>query len=111
MIRVNWDIEEAIALVSLYHRTTNKSKQEIEEELLLLSSKLKKRADLLKIEYDEKFRNLNGMKMIYQNITFVATGGEKGMSDASKVLYVAGDLYKTKADAFDLILEEFLTRY
>lgn len=111
MIKVNWDIEEAVALVSLYHRTTNKSQQEIQEELVLLSSKLKKRADILKIDYDEKFRNLNGMKMMYQNIEFLATGGEKGMSDASKALYIAEDLYQTKPDAFSLILEELYHRY
>ena len=67
MIKVNWDVEELVALIDVYRRSDEKSAEQIEVELLALSKAFVERAERLGIEHDEKYRNLNGMKMMFQN--------------------------------------------
>ena len=72
MIKVNWDVEELVALIDVYRRSDEKSAEQIEVELLALSKAFVERAERLGIEHDEKYRNLNGMKMMFQNVAYVA---------------------------------------
>ena len=37
MIKVNWDVEELVALIDVYRRSDEKSAEQIEVELLALS--------------------------------------------------------------------------
>lgn len=80
MIKVNWDVEELVALIDVYRRSDEKSAEQIEVELLALSKAFVERAERLGIEHDEKYRNLNGMKMMFQNVAYVASNGDHGMS-------------------------------
>lgn len=80
MIKVNWDVEELVALIDVYRSSGNMSVAAIEENLSALAERLVKRADKLGIAHDEKFRNLNGMKMMFQNVVFIATEGKQGLS-------------------------------
>lgn len=73
MIKVNWDVEELVALIDVYRRSDEKSAEQIEVELLALSKAFVERAERLGIEHDEKYRNLNGMKMMFQNVAYVAS--------------------------------------
>ena len=95
MIKVNWDVEELVALIDIYRRHEGKSHSQIEAELIKLSAALTTRADRLGIEHDEKFRNLNGMKMMFQNVVFIATNGQQGMSSASSSMYNVYDMLNT----------------
>ena len=74
MIKVNWDVEELVALIDVYRSSGNMSAAAIEDNLSALAERLVKRADKLGIAHDEKFRNLNGMKMMFQNVVFIANG-------------------------------------
>lgn len=78
---------------------------------MALSNAFTARAQRLGIEHDEKYRNLNGMKMMFQNVAFVASGGERGMSAASTSMKKVYELLTTSPEVFELILKEFTKRY
>ena len=111
MIKVNWDVEELVALIDVYRRSDEKSAEQIEVELLALSKAFVERAERLGIEHDEKYRNLNGMKMMFQNVVYVASNGDHGMSAASSAMRKVYDMSNASPKAFDLILKEFTKRY
>lgn len=111
MIKVNWDVEELVALIDIYRRSAGKSTDQIDAELLELSSALVNRANRLGIGHNEKFRNLNGMKMMFQNVVYIATNGERGMSATSSAMRKVYGMLRTAPEVFDLILEEFVQRY
>lgn len=111
MIKVSWDVEEIVALIDIYRRVNDGIVTDINAELMLLSKKLHKRASILKIDHDEKYRNLNGMNMMYQNVVFVASGGNKGMSNVSSSIHIVFEIYQKNIDAFNLILKEFNAYY
>lgn len=111
MIKVNWDVEELVALIDIYRRHEGETSDQIETELIKLSKALTARANKLGIEHDEKFRNLNGMKLMFQNVVFIATNGQRGMSSASSSMRDVYDMLKTSPEVFQLILHEFTKRY
>ncbi len=111
MIKVNWDVEELVALIDIYRRSEGKTNEEIDAELLELSDALAYRADKLGIGHDENFRNMDGMKLMFQNVVYVATNGRHGMSAASSSMRKVYGMLSTAPEVFDLLLEEFARRY
>lgn len=111
MKRIKWDIEEVVAMVDLYFRFENEEITNLDEELKNLSKKLNRRADVLGIAHDEKFRNLNGMKCIFQNVRYFATDGETGLSNGNKLQGEVVDLYFNNRKFFDKILNDFNKKY
>ena len=111
MIKVNWDVEELVALINVYQNSEGKSAEQIEIELLDLSKSFVERAKRLGIEHDEKYRNLNGMKMMFQNVVYIASNGDHGMSAASSSMKKVYDMMSSSPEVFDLILKEFTKRY
>ena len=112
MIKISWDVEELVALIDIYRRNmSSSSKIDINSELQQLSIALNKRAELLGIIHDDKYRNLNGMKLMYQNVAYIATGGTQGMSSTSSSMRKIYGLLESNPDVFELILSEFQARY
>lgn len=111
MIKVAWDVEELVALIDVYRKSKGKTTEQIEKELIALSESLIIRAQKLGITHDDKFRNLNGMKMMFQNVVYTATNGHQGLSSASSSLQKVYKMLHTNPDVFELILEEFTSRY
>ena len=111
MIKVNWDVEELVALIDLYRRSDGKSAEQIELELLALSKAFVGRAKLLGIEHDTKYRNLNGMKMMFQNVVYVASNGEYGLAAVSSSMRKVYEMSNSSPEVFDLILKEVTKRY
>ena len=111
MIKVTWDVEEFVALIDIYKKTTGKSSAEIIAALSKLSVALRKRADILGIPHDEKYRNLNGLKIMYQNVRYIATDGQVGMSSTSSSMRKVYGLLTATPEVFELILKEFEGRY
>lgn len=70
-------------LVDLYFKIQMVSFREKERLIEAVSIFLNHRADILRIYKDKKFRNINGINMKLQNIEFIATDGEKGLSSVS----------------------------
>lgn len=110
MIRVPWDLEEAVALYDLYFRN-GKSISPPMKELQQLSEQLNRRARILGIRVDEKFRNISGLKMQLGCIRYVATDGKQGMSNANKLFYKTFDLYKNDPEQYNSILRKFREKY
>lgn len=111
MIKVNWDVEELVALIDVYRSSGNMSAAAIEENLSALAERLVKRADKLGIAHDEKFRNLNGMKMMFQNVVFIATEGKQGLSATSSSMQKVYSLLLSNPEVFEMILAEFNRKY
>lgn len=111
MKRIKWTLEEVVAMVDIYFRYSNGQIEDLNAELIRLSEILNRRADILNIPHDDKFRNFNGMKCIFQNVRYVATDGEIGLPSASKLHYIVIDMYNNERERFDRILEEFYLKY
>lgn len=110
MIKVHWDLEEAVALFDIYLK--NGGHLSIPEDILVkLRNMYIKRAHDNGIIIDEKFRNLSGLKMQLGCIHYVVTDGKEGMSNASKLFYDTYELYKNDAEKFSQILKEFYIKY
>ena len=110
MIKVKWDIAEAVVLLDAYMKAGG-TPEVSEDTLLRLSDMYKKKATEYGIEHDEKFRNLTGLKMQLQCVRYVVTEGKEGMANASKVFYEAYDLFKNNRSTFDWIKDDFYRRY
>lgn len=111
MIKVKWDVEELVALCDICRTRFNKTPKEIDDELIVLSKTLILRANQLGIVHDERFRNVNGMRLMYQNMLYVATNGEQGLSSTSANMRKVYQLSQEMPDVFDTILEEFNRKY
>lgn len=111
MKKIPWDMEEMVVLVDLYYRYENGMISNLSKELYDLSKCLINRADLLMITHDEKYRNVNGINMIFQNIRYVDTNGKTGLSSASQLVYDVVNLYRTDRKQFNQILNQFNFNY
>ena len=110
MIKVQWELEEAVALFDIYFK--NGGNLNVSEDILVnLRDIYIKRAQKNGIIIDEKFRNLSGLKIQLGCIHYVATAGREGMSNASKLFYDTYELYKNDVEKFQQILKEFYIKY
>ncbi len=110
MIRVKWNMEEAVALCDLYIKSgfsLNIGKNELEG----LSAVLNKRAEIKGIVVDDKFRNISGLLMQIRCIHYVTTGGKEGLSNASKIFYEAYELFESNPSEFKMIVDDFYNKY
>lgn len=107
MIRVQWDISEAVVLLAVYMEN-----EKITMDMLkTLSGMYNRRANTLGIICDDKFRNISGLKMQLACIKYVVTGGREGMPNAGQIFYQAYDLYCNDPDAFKNIRERFYDKF
>ncbi len=111
MKKVGWAVEEMVAMVDLYYRDKNGEVDDLSAELERLSIKLNDRADKLHIEHDEKYRNLNGVNMIFQNVRHIDMKDNAGLENASKLIGEVLKLYKEHNDLFRRILKDFYALY
>lgn len=111
MKKIPWDVEEYVALMDVFYRTQNQDNSEMESQLLELSHALNVRADRLGIPHDEKFRNLNGMKIMYQNVVYIASDGERGMSSTSQGMRSVYEMSQKTPEVFNMLLTEFNRKY
>lgn len=111
MKRVEWAIEEMVAIVEIYFKSKLSDNYDIKDELLNLSKRLNKRASILGIEHDEKYRNYSGMKKMFENIHYIDTNGEKGLSSSSTLMKEVVDLYHSNNYIFEQIVKDFNSKY
>ena len=108
MIRVPWDLEEAVALFDLYFRLVE-GMDDPQMEIEALSGVYSRRAEFLGVQKDEKFRNISGLKKQLACIHYIVTDGQAGMSNGSKLFYETYHLYRNDRAIFNRILNEFVT--
>lgn len=83
-VSIPWSQSEAVLLVDAYFMIENGT---ISRKLAvqLVSEELRKRATLLKMKIDAVFRNTNGINMRFYEIQYIASNGETGMKNTSKL--------------------------
>ena len=110
MIRVRWELEEAVVLLDAYLK--NGSTLSVpEEKLSRLTALYQERARQLGYTVDEKFRNKAGLNMQLAGLHYVVTDGAEGLSNVSKIFYKAYDLYRDDPERFQKIKDEFYRKY
>lgn len=110
MKRVNWDLEEAVALYDLYFKsgqTLSVDKNKLEQ----LSEILNRRAQLKGWIVDNKFRNVTGLSMQIATIHYIVIGGKEGLKNSSKMFREVYDLYKEDPEKFDRMVKKFYLKY
>ena len=110
MIKIPWDLTEAIVLVALYVDNGASISVSV-DSFARLSDMLKKRATAKGYIFDEKFRNISGLKRQIGCVQYVATNGAKGYSNVAKIFYEAYELYRKDPVSFLRIKEEFYSQY
>ena len=110
MKRIIWGLEEAAVLFQLYARN-NMSTKVHDDVLLELRCMYLKRAKMLELDIDEKFRNLDGLKQQLQCIEHVVKGEGHGLKNVAKVFYEVYDLYLNNYYLYTKLVEEFYEKY
>lgn len=91
----SWKPEEEILLVNLYFELKAKGidLSEADEQLKTLSASLSRYAKSYGFDVSTSFRNVAGIIMKMQNIEYIVTNGEKGLSSYSKLDKKVVDLF------------------
>ena len=105
---VRWDLEEAVALFSLYFQEDGKVPT---ESVQAFSEKCQRRAKLLGMCTNEKYRNETGIKMQIHCIEYIVTEGKYGLPNASKLFYDTYELYNSNHEKFQEIATYFEETY
>ena len=105
---IKWDLEEAVALFSLYFREDGKVSI---ENIRAFSEKCQRRAKLLGMNVNEKYRNETGIKMQIHCIEYILTEGKYGLPNASKLFYDTYELYNSNHEKFQEIATCFEEKY
>ena len=106
-----WDLEEWVVLAQLYFANKEKTRTELSAELEGLSQMLIRRADMLGIDHDDKYRNVNGLAMQFDRLKYMDTGGEKGLSAYSALGQAAIDMYYREPEEFERIAMNCWDKY
>ena len=88
--------------------------KKLTNELHDISNLLNKRADILGIEHDEKFRNYSGIrKQFYFRVLTAFTDGKRGAENGKprEIDYQAVRLFRDERDIFNQMLTEFYRKY
>ena len=79
-----WTREEALILFDSYIQVMQGHISK-EEAVKIVSLKLRKMAMDSGIQIDDTFRNEDGISMQFENINYIVTDGEYGLSNASEL--------------------------
>lgn len=110
MNRIKWDLPEAVVLLDVL--LSNWGQLSISDEKLLeLSEMYKRKARAEGIVYDDKYRNLAGLRMQLACLQYVVSNGEIGMPNAAKIFREAYNLFGNNLEEFKTIKDSFYRLY
>ena len=110
MKKVRWELEEAVALFDAYVK--NGKRLGVPKNVLESLNRIyNRRAQVLGLDVDEKFRNIAGLNMQLAGIHYVVTNGEEGLANAGKIFYEVNDLYEHAQEQYEKVLEAFYEKY
>ena len=110
MIKIKWDLPEAVVLLDALLENWGRTSVP-DTKLLELSEMYKRKATAAGISYDEKYRNLVGLKMQLACLQFIVSDGHVGMPNAAKVFYEAYELFQRDPESFKSIKQDFYFQY
>jgi DNA-directed RNA polymerase alpha subunit len=108
---MKWDIEEEVLLIDLYFKIKQGCIEDIESAIDDLSNKLNDRAKKLQIKASINFRNTFGIKMKLQNLRYIDTKGEKGLSSNSKIDRFVMSIHSKHINSFNERLNNETKKY
>ncbi len=101
-----WDRWEWALLLEAYEEIQKDPTAKM-DILQKLSDTLRARAIRKGMKIDDTFRNLNGMKLQYEQVLYAMTGGQKGLKgNLSKVFAETQNIYLTDKDWFAMLLRK-----
>ncbi len=106
-MRVQWEENEAVLLIDLYNRITEK-KVSRDEGVVFLSNLLRRHGERTGLQIDEIYRNVNGINMRLEEISYIFNN-EGGLKNTSRLFMSLVDLYKNKRKKFEKLLFEAKT--
>lgn len=107
-MRIKWSLEEAVALLEYFFVSRGEYK---DSELQTIRNMMINRAIVMNIAYDEKFRNITGLRMQLGCIEYVVTDGKSGLQNAARIFNDAYDLFQENRPKYYMILSEFYKKY
>lgn len=110
MKKIKWDLPEAVVLLDVLLENWGRTSVS-DEKLLELSEMYKRKATANGVNFDEKYRNLAGLKMQLACLQFVVSEGHVGMPNAAKVFHDAYALFQRDPEEFKKIKDNFLSQY
>ena len=110
MIKIKWNLEEAVVLLDLLLENGGSTSVQT-ERLLALSEMYKQKAKQAGVVFDKKYRNLPGLRMQLACLQYIISDGEKGMPNGGKVFCQAYELFQTDPQRFKKIKEDFYDKF
>lgn len=98
-------------LVDLYFRIESMPSSQAQSEIDKLSTLLRKRAEILRKPVDERYRNIDGIKMRLKSIKYLTSEGASGLDSPSKASALAIQLRQQLPGFFVQSVKEFYDRY
>lgn len=110
MIKVKWELDEAVIFCDVYIKSGRK--MNIEKSILeKVSILLNKRAKEKGLTVDDKFRNVDGLSLQIRCIHYIVTNATEGLSNVGKIFYEAYELLAKNPQKFYFIVEDFYKKY
>ncbi len=103
--KVPWDRHEAILLLEAF-LTAQEGFISEKEAHIYISAVLRQKAILKGLRFDEKFRNVNGVRMQMDGLKYIYKQGASGMSHSNKLFTEVLNLYANSREDYRILLKE-----
>lgn len=104
-LRIPWDIEEAVLLLDMLLKSLD-GKLTRKEAIRQVSEKLRRRAVNRGIEFDDIFRNENGITFQMSALEVAYTGRKTKLKQPTKLFVETVNLYRNNRELYEEILKE-----
>ena len=104
-LRIPWDIEEAVLMLDMLLKSID-GKLTRKEAIRQVSEKLRRRAVNRGIEFDDIFRNENGITFQMSALEVAYTGKKTKLKQPTKLFVETVNLYRNNRELYEEILKE-----
>lgn len=104
-LRIPWDIEEAVLMLDMLLKSLD-GKLTRKEAIRQVSEKLRRRAVNRGIEFDDIFRNENGITFQMSALEVAYTGRKTKLKQPTKLFMETVNLYRNNRELYEEILKE-----
>ena len=104
-LRIPWDIEEAVLMLDMLLKSLD-GKLTRKEAIRQVSEKLRRRAVNRGIEFDDIFRNENGITFQMSALEVAYTGKKTKLKQPTKLFVETVNLYRNNRELYEEILKE-----
>lgn len=104
-----WDVYETVILIDTYYKMLSGDIKK-RDAIKNVSDLLRKRAVNRGLNIDQTFRNEAGIKMRFEEISYVDSNSSKGLRNTSKLFRETVKMYKKDRDSFNSVLNVALSQ-